>query len=423
MDTYSANFTTCQFQKIFKLLLIAVLLLPTALFAQEQKYEPYKIQDVTPADFEIVNDIIDENSKAVYLYDLGDSHIKDNVSEWVLEYTRSFRVKILTEQGLSLADQMVELRVLGKNVDKIGRVNGGVYNLVNGKVEFEKLKNSDWIVEDYDQQTKFARMTFKNVHVGSIIELSYTIFSPIVTRIKNWEFQHDNIPVLYSEYYIRYPQNMGYKILQYGYHPLSTSSHSIETEAISGVGISTSYNYIEVYVFACENVPAMRDEPLMDSPENYRTKVIVELNYIDYPDKTRKFYYKDWVGSTKDFLEQGFNDDYMNPKDRLTYFTLDSANCQDLNDSIRVIYAEISKNFTNSDEINYLTPERNPRQVLSSNRATPCEINWLLVSTLRANSINAYPVLVSVRSEERIIKEYPLFQPVLRISGCCEIRR
>lgn len=409
MSTYSKISILSRLSKVFRFLLLSGLFIPATLYAQEEKYQPYQVEDVTPEDFTITNDIIDENSPAVYIFELGDSNIKDNITEWVLEYTRSFRIKILTEQGLSLADQIVILRVRGKNIENIGRVKGGVYNLVNGKVEFEKLKNSDWFEEDVDQKTKRARMTFKNVKVGSIIELSYTIFSPIVTRIKNWEFQHDDIPVLYSEYYIRYPQSMGYKILQFGYHPLSASAHTVETETKSGVGISTGYNFKEVYVLACENVPAMRDEPLMDSPENYRSKVIVELNYVDYPDLTREFIYKDWGGSAKKFLEEGFNDQYMNPKGRLGYFTLDSANCESLTDSVRVIYDEISKHYTSSEEINYITPQRNPRQVLASNKATACEINWILVSTLRANSINAFPVLVSTRSNQRIIKEYPLF--------------
>lgn len=418
MNLYSNRINFHKICSAFTLLLIIAFIIPMSLSAQDTKYKPYQISDVSPADFAIESDIIESNAPAVYIFELGDSNVKNNINEWILEFTRSFRIKILTEEGLELADQIIELHIAGNSEEKIGRVKGGVYNLVNGKIEFEKLRNSDWLVDDYDQSAKTARMTFKNVKVGSIIDLSYTVFSPFLARMPDWEFQHDNIPVLYSEYYIRYPEMLGYKILQYGYHPLLASLHTTEREMDSGVGVSTTYKHKEVYILACENIPAMRKEPLMNSPENYRTKVITELNYVDYPGRLREFIYKDWVGGARDFLKEGFNEQFMDPKNRLDYFTLGNSDCENLFDSVSVIYNHIRESYSVSDEVNYKTPKRNPRQILDSQKATPSEINWILVATLRANSIDAYPILVSLRSTQRILKEYPLFT---QFSSCLAV--
>ena len=346
--------------------------------------------------------------KQYILFDLGDSNLDVNSTETILEFSRSFRLKVLNEKGLmTLANQIISLHIGSSNEEKIGRLKGGVYNLVDGNVVFEKLKNNDWAIEPYDENTKVARVAFRNVKVGSIIEFEYTIFSPFVYNMRDWQFQYDDIPVLYSEYYIRYPEKVGYKILKLGYHPLHSQMIKTETKATSDVGISTRYTTKQVYAMACENIPAMRTEPFMDSPENYRTKVLTELHYHDY-DTRREFYYKNWDEAVKEFLKSGENAMFMEPKRKDKHLTLDSIDCSSLKDSVEVIYTKLLKQFSNSEEPNYRTMKRKPQEIMDSKKATPNELNMLLVYTLRANGIEAYPVLVTTRSNQRVLKQFAL---------------
>ncbi|NEN22230.1 DUF3857 domain-containing protein [Cryomorpha ignava] len=381
-------------------------LLPVGLRAQEQTFVPYDVKKVEPEDFSIESDLIDNDTEAIYLFDLGDSNL-DISTETVLEFKRLFRIKILSENGLDLANQIIQLYIGRKDEEKIGKVKGGVYNLVNGKVDFEKLKNSDWSLEPYDENHKVTRVAFRNVKVGSIIELEYSIFSPFIFNMPDWEFQYDDIPVLYSEYYIRHPENIGYKILKMGYHPLQSRLITTETRVNSPQGIITNSTVKKVYAYACENVPAMRDEPLMDSPENYRTKIITELHYIDYISET-DYFYKDWEASITDFIEAGEHEMFMTPSDKDNYLSLDTINCTTLLDSINVIYTKILEGFSDSEEPNALIIRKKPQDIIDSKKATPNEMNMLLVSTLRANGIEAYPVLVTKRSQQRVLKEFPL---------------
>ena len=387
-------------------LFCSICILPDSALAQET-FVPYQVKNVSPEDFSIESDLINQDTEAIYLFDLGDSDLDIGYTETSLEFTRTFRLMILSEKGLHHANQIIQLYVGTDDEEKIGRIKGGVYNLNDGKVDFEKLKKSDWYEEPYDKDTKVARLAFRNVKVGSIIELEYSIFSPFVFSMPDWKFQYDDIPVLYSEYYIRHPEQVGYKVLKFGYHPLHSKLVETETTVNSGQGVSTSYKVKQVYALACENVPAMQDEPLMDSPENYRAQVLTELHYFDYSDR-REFFYKDWENTVKDFLEEGENARYMEPREKDDYFVLDCSDCENLEDSVGVIYTKLVTQFSNSEEINTLVIKRKPKDVLESKKATASEINMLLVSTLRANGIEAYPVLVTIRSKQRVMKDYPL---------------
>lgn len=399
-----AVFTTLFFNFIF---------LPIDSFSQEQAFVPYDVKNVVPEDFSIESDLIDDDSKAIYLFDLGDSNLSIAAGA-ELEFKRSFRIKILNEKGLNLANQIVKLYVGKEDEEKIAKIKGGVYNLVDDKVIFEKIKNSDWSVEPFDENHKLTRLAFRNVKVGSIIELEYSIFSPFIFNMPDWDFQVDDIPVLYSEYYIRYPDNIGYKILKLGYHPLKSRLNTTETKVNSGQGIITTYTVKNVYALACENVPAMRDEPLMDSPENYRTKILTELHYAKFSNNT-EYFYKDWDSAISDYLKEGEHEKFMTPSDKVNYLSLDSSNCLTLIDSVNVIYTKLLEQFTNSEEPNNLIIKKKPQQIINSRKATPNEINMLLVSTLRSNGIEAYPVLVTKRSQQRVLKEFALFS---QFSSC-----
>lgn len=400
-------------RKIIIRILFILVFLPWTVDAQEKEFEPYEVHELTATDFAFENDFVPDNANAVYLFDLGHSNVEISATEAILEYTRSFRIKIRSATALHLADQVLELYVDKDNKEKIGQVKGGVYNLTEGEVRFEKLKNKDWLIKPYDENTNLVRVNFKNVKVGSIIEMQYTIYSPFLFRMPDWNFQHDDIPVLYSEYYIRFPERLGYKIVQYGHHPLLRSFHVTETE-VGPVGITTERTKKEVYALTCENIPAMRREPLMDSPENYRLKVITELGYVDDPNKGRKYFYKDWESSVAQFLDRGDNDQYMHPKNTFGYLPTD-RNYSDLADSVRTIHDRIRRSFTSSEEPNYPVPKRGPREVAASKKATPNEMNWLLLAALRANEIDAYLVLASTRSQQNIIKDLPI---ITQFSTC-----
>lgn len=407
------NFNSLIRLAVCTALFFNIISLPVNLLAQEQTFKPYKVKSVVPEDFSIESDLIDKDSKAIYLFDLGDSNLNTDAGT-ELEFKRSFRLKVLSEQGLDLANQIIQLYLGSKDEEIIGKVKGGVYNLEGDKVDFEKLKSSDWSVQPFDENHKVTRIAFRNVKVGSIIELEYSIFSPFIFNMPDWEFQADDIPVLYSEYYIRHPENIGYKILKLGYHPLHSKLITSETKVNSPQGITTKYSVKKVFAYACVNVPAMRKEPLMDSPENYRTQILTELHYIDYIHET-DYFYKDWESSVNDYLEAGEHAKFMKPGSKDDYLSIDTVKCPTLLDSVNVIYTNLLARFTNSEEPNRLIIRKKPQEIINSRKATPNEINMLLVYTLRANGIDAYPVLVTTRSQKRVLKEFALFS---QFSSC-----
>ncbi len=398
--------------KTVGLVFLCCLSIVNPLLAQEADY--YKVKKVKAEDFQIESDLIDETSLAVYLYNIGYTQVLYAIGERPeMRVTIKYRVKILDQGGLDEADVIIPLYVGERDDQSFVKASGGVYNLVDGEVEFDKLKRSDWFVESLDDNHNVARISFKNARVGSIIELEYVVNDPFYFRPDDWVYQFNDIPVLYSEFTFSYPEVMHFSLLKFGYHPLAYPPIVEEKVYAPSANVSGASYLRKSYCFISEDIPAMTKEPLMDSRENYRSQIMIELKAFNVIGGTFHEYYSTWESAIGDFMENEFNADYMSPKQKWGYFYCDSTNNQF--DSIAQIYQEIALKYEISDALNYMSPERSPKDVMLSTLATRTEINWICLSTLRANGIEAYPVLYSPRSRERVHKQFAIISQFSRV--------
>lgn len=386
-------------------LFIWLLMLPV--WSNGQDVEEFRISKITPETFRVESDLIDQNTLGVYLFETAEATVLYDIGEAPsIKTIVHFRFLVLDEAGLVEADRVYSLYKNNKDREHFVKAKGGVYNLVNGEVEFSKLKNSDWYIDEANERYDIARISFKNARVGSIIDFQFEIENPFYFRPDNWDFQKDDYPVLYSSYEFAYPEVMNYILLKKGMVPLSyppIQSFSVYTppSAIRGGG----YKRIS-YKFIMNEIPAILDEPVIDSKENYRAKLLTELKEFNVIGGRYYDYYTDWETAAREFLEKGNCENFLKPSKRVPFFKCGEQGS--FLDSVEVIFNHIQDNYEISDEPNYRMPDRTEAAVVSSAKATRSEINWLMVATCRHNGIEAHPVLYSDRKYERIHKEFPL---------------
>src|ERR1700744_2990036 len=113
---------------------------------------------VSPADFTLPNSpIIDSNTSAVILSDIGSVHFIGNNHSWFsYVYKRQTRIKILNKKAFeSLATVIIHLYKSGDNAEKVDNLLASTYNLENGQVVETKLDKND-VFEDRLDKNRFV---------------------------------------------------------------------------------------------------------------------------------------------------------------------------------------------------------------------------------------------------------------------------
>lgn len=402
-------FDSSMLGAIFFLLFFLVPFIHSAQFVEKGDFKRYEVEKVSPSDFTVPDSSYEKEDGAIYLYNLGYSRLEyDPRGMPELSLSNKARILILNETGFKMADRVVSLYIGDKNAQTISGVRGKVYNLVNGNIESEKLKKSDWEIVDYDERHKLARFSFRNVKVGSIIELDYTIHDPFVFQMDDWDFQLD-VPVLHSQFIVSYPSNFGYKILKLGKHPLHNSRMTTK-RVMRGTGVAANFDYDQVnYFFSSIDIPALKTETFTDSKENYRSTILTELHYYDNNSTgERTFFYKDWRDAITEYYELDDNRRFIESKELTPYFAREANDLSDV-ELMTSIYDQVRSSLRSTDDEGQIVMDRRPDKILKSGSATVNEINMVLVNALRSAGLDAYPLLYAKRNRKKVLSEFPLF--------------
>jgi hypothetical protein len=271
---------------------------------------------------------IDSNAQAYFLFDKGRSefvyinttHRQDGMSDnrgFQMKFTRHFRIKVLDKSMSNIANVEIPVFVSGTDKEKVLNIKAFTYNLVNGKIDKIKLDNKDIIVENKSDNWDIHKFVLPQVSEGSVIEVSYEVLSDFYFNLSEWYFQH-NIPVLYSEYDVSIPQYFHYNPTMSGWCDVarkeSRRSRSIEFTyhyegdgGMQGSGRST-HKYKEEFlentsVYYASNIPALKNETFLRTPNNYRQRLGHELAGTQYPRSPYKPYTSNWEAVNKEFMK------------------------------------------------------------------------------------------------------------------------
>jgi hypothetical protein len=176
----------------------------------------------------------DTTAVAVILYDEGRSAVGFDASkiEFALTFERFVRIKILKQAGTEWGTFKIPIYSSVTSKEEIVGVNGITFNLEGEKTIKSEMKKDAIFQERENKYWEIVRLTLPSVKVGSVIDLRFTIHSPLLWNLQPWAFQY-LIPVKWSQYEVNYPEYFIYNHSSLGYYPLSSQTQTTRNETLS----------------------------------------------------------------------------------------------------------------------------------------------------------------------------------------------
>ncbi|MGY5849957.1 DUF3857 domain-containing protein [Salegentibacter sp. F14] len=323
------------------------------------------------------------------------------------------RIKIYNKEGFDWANKEIEVYKNSSTAEKVTSVKASTYNLVNGKIQEEKLRRKDIFEEETSKYRLTTKFTMPAVTEGSVLEWEYTIRSPFVTSIDEVPLQ-EVIPIDKLEVSLKIPEFFGFKV---HYNPRSALIFPIDqsqeifnynytqsSRRLEGMGkTSTKFERKRVeyllnhYSLDQNGIPPLKNENYIDYLKNYAAYLRLELQYTKYPDSPIENYSQSWDGVAKSIFndsglekEIGIHNYYKEALDKL-------LNGKKQEDKINLIYNFVRDKVKWNNYVGFRA-ENGTRKAYKEGLGNTGDINLLLISMLRYAGFKVNPVLVSTRS-------------------------
>lgn len=368
-----------------------------------------KFGNATLDELNMTNYAPDTTAAAVMLTKSGEIHfVYNSTYGFQFEYTIQAKIKILKNEGLEWCDQQINYYQADNSwKESIKNLSGTTYNLENDKVVKTKLSKEHMFDEDVDKKYKVKKFTMPAAKVGSVIEYKYTIVSDFYYNLRDFTFQ-SSIPILYTSFEAILPEYFRYNVNNPGYITLKTKNEKVnESFPISHRDEFGKYQpslkcIANSYKFEGENIPAIKDESFVWTVDDYISKVSFELKSINMPYSMQVNASNSWSNIDKELLESSaFGGNLKKAdlfKDEVTKGELTLDNAREIQNTIK---EKVKWNDKNS-----IIPE-NLKDALKNGIGNNADINFLLINALQAGGFNAFPILMSTRSNGRMPLAHP----------------
>ncbi|HKH63625.1 MAG TPA: DUF3857 domain-containing protein [Flavitalea sp.] len=354
--------------------------------AHSQKFPSYG--QVSADELNMKQCIFDKNADAVVLLDEAVSDYND---EYNLITNRHIRIKILKEKGLDNAD----ITIPYYRKDDIEMVHNIEAMVINGQKDgsMQKKELEKKFIYRKNVSENYGTVTFAlpDVRVGSIIEYTYGSTLKHYGYLRDWYFQND-LPVVQSKYklYIIPGYEFTYRVYKSDY--LNTE---VKPDPQNG-RIS----------FEMNNVPGLDEEPYMDSRQDYIQRVTFQLSG-KYGGSTKKKYMTTWDELTKEWLGRSdfgaqLNKDLPGTTDFIAQVKTSPSSFE----KMKQVFDYVRINTT-WDGYYSIVSSDGVKSVWNKKKGNSGELNLLLINLLRAADLEAYPMLISERSNGKVDTRYP----------------
>ncbi len=374
-------------------------------------YSKEKREKVTIEQLKETSYPLESNAPAVILNESKEIQYVYNQNEGFTIHTKFYRrIKIYKEDGLRWGTHNIHLFYGNSAQEKASNIKGVTYNLVDGKIETEKLsKKGIFEPENKNDHEKNQKITLPKVIVGSIIEYSYTKISPYYTYIPPIYFER-RIPIANIDVNIEIPEFYTYQIQTRGEYPIQINRNTKTSNAqftsitrSSGNGFTTvrsqsNFEKIDflsnVYKVKQTNIPSLSDEPFVPFIWNYATTLEFYLKSIRYPNGPEKVYAYSWDDVLKKLTDRS---SYKSEVSKSDYYKKDLSllNLQPGNekDNVLKIYEFIKKSIRWNKRYTSMA-YRGVKKAYKDGVGSSGQINTILISALQHSGIKARPVFV-----------------------------
>jgi hypothetical protein len=313
----------------------------------------------------------DPTASAVILCDFG--VFEPNT----ITFTRHLRLKIFKKEGTWLANHAIRTPTKSS-------IKGCTYNFVDGKIIESKLKDESIFREKVRDDYERFRVTMPDVVDGSIVELCYS-FKGLP---QEWRFQ-EIIPVEWSE--LRLPQSpyFSFNKIFFGFQPLL---------------INTAERWVG------KDMPALNEEPIMNSITNYLTKVEIELADITVPGVVLTFT-RTWDDVNRNLMEiNGFGGQIKDMGIFLNEAVKNiESTCHTPKEKVKAAFDYVKTAYKWNNECSLFTTFS--LSVANKSQAgNSAEVNLILIKLLKKLDFQVFPVALSTRENGIISPSFPTIQ-------------
>lgn len=365
----------------------------TAVHAQQP---PIQWGTVPPGHLEMTEYPPDSNATAVILADYGTVSFNEDYS---LAFERHLRIKILSEAGFDRGTVSITYLAEGRSEDVRG-VKGQTFYLADGgEMKRHELGSKDIFDEKVDGRHRRIRFTLPALQPGAVIEYRYVLNAKNPFLMPDWVFQSSE-PTLWSEFRVEVPPRLQFvKATKGMVKPLFIEE---STPVTRSEGKAMRHRMVMT------NLPAIREEPYMTAPSDYRATIQLQLSgYVDPGYGLTKVLHT-WDKVAEDLRKIKPFAQFLNPSKAVRAQTgqiVDGSHS--LDDRLRVVYDFVRTSIAWSGEMGVI-PRQDLNAVLKTKKGSSPEIAILLAAMLREAGLEANPVLVSTRAHGAVMEIYPL---------------
>ena len=364
----------------------------------------YTFGKLTDEELNLKNYALDSTANAVVLLNLGTTEFINKIDEVARTRSRLVstkyyqKIKIFNKEGFKHATFTIPL---GENSTLLN-IKGITHNNLEQTNLDENLIYETKITDGF-REVKF---TLPNLKEGSIVEVEYTLETPIKFNLTSWTFQSD-IPVKFSQYKASIPGNYVFNRKLTGFLKLKTNTSTIKRNCfiISHFERAAS---CEVVTYAMENIPSFIEEEHMTNKSNFISKIKFELSEYKTLKGTTHKYTDTWKSVDKKIK----TDSHIGAQlKKYKYFE------DKIPTSIKALNSELAKakevyNFIKDhytwNKKNGIFAENNVKKAFETKTGNVNEINISLVNALKAVGLNAHLMLLSTRDNGFATKLYPV---------------
>ena len=409
--------------RIIRIFCVLILLLHVSFSAlsQEEDFKP-KLGFIDRPSLDMTAYPGDSTADAVYLYDYGNVRFSYEDHQGLVMIMDCWaRIKILKESALDRAS--VSLRYYSGSLpdkkEKIYDLKGFTHNLEANEIVTTPLDKKS--VKDEKSSDTYWTLKFNlpNVKKGSVIEYFYTRSTPLNLRDKpeTWTFQ-GSIPFKWSEFRIKIPAFLEYKMTMGGYLPLHINKHE---QVNTDVGHSKYNGTGLAYRFVVKDAPAFINEPFITAPGDYLSKIDFELSSYAIPGETIKRYSQKWENVDRTLDQATWFGGELRKSAYLKEIKEEIAKkTNDPEERMNLAYTHI-QNHTKWDGYTGMGSKEGVKRAYDNKKGNASDINLSLITLLRELDLDCNPVVLSTRSNGKIHQEIPLLESFNYVIGHVKI--
>ncbi len=356
--------------------------------------QDYKFGKVSKEELEEKFNPLDSSASATYLYKYRKSFFEyhSNDGGFVLITEVHERIKVYNKEGFEYATKEVRLHKSGNANEKFSGLKAYTYNLVNGKIEEEKLKKNGIFKTEVSKYTNSVKFTMPNIKEGSVVEYKYRVISPFIYNVDEFVFQED-IPINKLKARFEAPEFYNYKLNIKGYFAI----RPVKERKWDNISIKDLEFENHISSYSLENIPALKEEPFVNNINNYRSGVKYELSFTKYPNSPIKYYSTTWEDVVKTIYKSS---NFGTELNKSGYYDDDIdalvSGVSDPKRRIALIFNFVKSKVKWNKYYGKYT-DKGVKKAYKDQVGNVAEINLMLTSMLRYVNLFANPVLVSTR--------------------------